>query len=58
MMTEQEAQALISIMNRLVRAGQISTVEAGFIQALITRLTAPPPPPNGVEHPAEAAHRE
>jgi len=51
MMTEQEARALVSIMNRLVRAEQISTVEAGFIQALITRLTERP---NGVE----AAHAE
>lgn len=41
-MTEQEEHALISIMNRLIRAGQISIIEANFIQALIKKLTTPP----------------
>ena len=40
-MTEQEAYALASIARRLLRDGHISTVEANFIQALVSRQGPP-----------------
>jgi len=40
-MTHEEAQALASIARRLLRDGHISSIEASFMQALITKVTPP-----------------